>query len=186
VLLLRRRSTRTGGPSAAEAKARHLTSALPLVVVRPRVPRRCPPPRLSFWNPWTESIQMWPGPRPPLAPLPPRPQQQALLAQPSQQQAALRQQQASSSTSSSLGRCTGPGHHRPVGSPLRVLPSHGRDALLGSAVPRLHLQHHDAEPAAAKQRVVFRLRCYLSHGLSFRHSFTYFSHAVSYYFYCCQ
>ena len=35
----------------------------------------------SFYNPWTGTIQMWPGPRPPLAPLPTRPPQQAMLAQ---------------------------------------------------------------------------------------------------------
>ena len=89
---------------------------------------------------------------------------------------------------STLDRCTGPGHHWPVGPlPPGVLPSHGWDTLLGSAVPHLHFKHYDAEPAVAKQRVVLRLRCYLSHGLSFRHSFTYFSHAVSYsYFYCCR
>ena len=29
----------------------------------------------SFYNPWTGSIQMWPGTRPPLAVLPPRPHQ---------------------------------------------------------------------------------------------------------------
>jgi len=46
----------------------------------------------SFWNPWTRSIQMWPGPRPPLAPLPPRPQQ-AMLVQPNQQQQAMLAQQ---------------------------------------------------------------------------------------------
>ncbi|XP_039780882.1 uncharacterized protein LOC120648211 [Panicum virgatum] len=46
----------------------------------------------SFWNPWTGSIQMWPGSRPPLAPLPqPRPPQQHLQQQ---QQALLAYQQA--------------------------------------------------------------------------------------------
>jgi hypothetical protein len=36
--------------------------------------------------------------------------------------------------------------------------------VLGSAVPGVHLQHPDAEPAAA-ERVALRFRCYLSHGL---------------------
>jgi len=39
---------------------------------------------------------------------------------------------------------------QPVGRPARVLQPLGRDALLGSAVARLHLQHHDAAPAAAQ------------------------------------
>ncbi|KAF8651673.1 hypothetical protein HU200_063184 [Digitaria exilis] len=40
----------------------------------------------TYYNPWTGTIQMWPGPRPPLAPLPRPPQQQ-------QQQAFVAQQQ---------------------------------------------------------------------------------------------
>lgn len=51
----------------------------------------------SLFNPWTGSISMWPGPRPPLAPLPGQ-QQQALLAQQAHahafQQQLLSQQQA--------------------------------------------------------------------------------------------
>nr|CAB3501456.1 unnamed protein product [Digitaria exilis] len=50
----------------------------------------------SLQDPWAGSIQMWPGQRPPLAPIPGLPQQQALLAQ-AQAQAhahAVAQQQA--------------------------------------------------------------------------------------------
>ncbi|XP_039826979.1 uncharacterized protein LOC120688648 [Panicum virgatum] len=69
----------------------------------------------SFWNPWIGSIQMWPGSRPPLAPIPqPRPaqhqqqhpqyQQQALLAY---QQALLSQQQQQPPTPSSVSTAFG-------------------------------------------------------------------------------
>ena len=53
----------------------------------PGAPRGWP----SFYNPWTGMIQMWPGPRPPLAPIPTAPQQpqhqqqHALVAQQHQQ-----------------------------------------------------------------------------------------------------
>ncbi|XP_039775557.1 uncharacterized protein LOC120643099 [Panicum virgatum] len=44
----------------------------------------------TYWNPWTGTIQMWPGPRPPLAPIPqPRPSQQQQAQQQAQQHALL-------------------------------------------------------------------------------------------------
>lgn len=50
----------------------------------------------TIYKPWTGTIHVWPGPRPPLAPLPrPRPStQQQLLPQQQQQQALLAYQQA--------------------------------------------------------------------------------------------
>ena len=160
MLLLWRPSPRTGDPSAAAADARRQTPALP-GSGQPAGAKAASTPWPSFWNPWTGSIQMWPGPQPPLAPLPPRPQQQQeLLAQ--QLQQVQHQPQAAAPVQDTTDQWAPPG----------VLPSHRRDALIGFAAPRLYLQHHDTELAAAKQRVVLRLRCYLSHGLSFRHSFT--------------
>ena len=54
--------------------------------------------------------------------------------------------------------------HRPVGWLSRVLQPGRRAAVLGSAIPRLYVQHDDAEPAATT-RVVIRLRCYLPHDI---------------------
>ena len=126
----------------------------------------------SFYNPWTGTIQMWPGPRPPLAPLPARPPQQALLAQQHPQQPATPPR--------ALGACW------PVVSTApRLLPLVGWSLVLGSAISGIDIQHHGAESAPADQRVVLRLRCYLSHLLPVL--FHIFSHAVSYpLFNCCR
>jgi len=70
----------------------------------------------SFWSPWTGSIQMWPGSRPPLTPMPqPRPPQQ----QHHHQQQALSQQQlpapsAASTATSGLWAPLPPGFYNPL------------------------------------------------------------------------
>jgi hypothetical protein len=74
---------------------------------------------------------------------------------------------------------------RLVGS-ARVLPPHGRPALLGHPVTGLCVQYGDAT-AAPDQRVVLRLRCYFPHDIFFQQSFTLFFPAVSYSFiHCCR
>jgi hypothetical protein len=73
----------------------------------------------SFYNPWSGTIQMWPGgPRPPLAPIPVPPhlqaqhqaQQQALLAQQQQQALVAHQQPAPHGA----GQWVAPGHYNPM------------------------------------------------------------------------
>ena len=62
---------KTGGSNTSSTAGQKASGA------SPGAPRGWP----SFYNPWTGMIQMWPGPRPPLAPIPmaPQHQQQPLL-----------------------------------------------------------------------------------------------------------
>jgi len=58
--------------------------------------------------------------------------------------------------------------------------------VLGLAIPRFDLQHHDS-PAASSDRLVFRLRCYLPHDLEPFNPFTHFIPAVPFSFInCCR
>ena len=73
----------------------------------------------SYYNPWTGTIQMWPGgPRPPLAPIPVPPhlqaqQQQALLAQ-QQQQALVTHSPATVAAPDGAAHWVAPGYYNPV------------------------------------------------------------------------
>ena len=126
----------------------------------------------SFYNPWTGTIQMWPGPRPPLAPLPARPRQQALLAQQHPQQPATPR---------------APLEHAGQWSPLppgffpsSVGPSSWDQQSLASTFSTMALN----QPQQTNE-------WYFDSGatshISFQFSFTFFSHAVSYpLFNCCR
>jgi hypothetical protein len=66
----------------------------------------------SVFNPWTGTIQMWPGgPRPPLAPIPVPPH---LQAQQQQALVAAHQQAAALPAPDGSGQWVAPGYYNPV------------------------------------------------------------------------
>ena len=103
-------------------------------------PAQAPPggPWPSFYKPWSGSISMWPGNRPPLAPLP--------AARPPQPQAFVA------------------GAQGPWAAPPRLLLPHGWHAILGRAGSGFLLQHRVADSASAT-RLDLRHRRHLAYDL---------------------